>query len=685
MIKTLAALCVLALIIVPVPGRGGPAASLPDRYQKWLDEEAVYIITARERDVFLQLRTDKERDIFIEAFWNQRDPTPGTPRNEFREEHYRRIQYANKTFGRSSARMGWQTDRGRIHIILGPPRNIESYDNVNNVYPAEIWFYQVEETSALPPAFNVIFFKRNGVGDYILYSPAADGPRSLISTAMGDFRDEQAYKELRMLEPNLARQTLSLIPGENRPYGSASLASETLMANIFASPRKKVKDAYADALLRYKDVVEVEYTANYIGSSAFVLVSRSGDGPFLVHYSVEPGRLTLASYGGRNSTSFELNGRVTDKQGRTVYQFEKTFPIDLGDAEIGEIRSTSIQFQDVFPCVPGRYGFDLLLKNTVSKEFTSFAAELDLPEAQAGPAMGGLFLGYAAESAPGGTDEIVPFRIAGRQLLGDARKSFVTSDKLVIAFQAFGLPGEWTAGGQIRYVYLKEEKVVLTQTQALGGTAPAFPETFFAEQSLSGFAPGYYELKVSLLDPAGVERAGRTGVFEISPAKSLQRPRIMAKVMAAGHPGEWDYALGLQWLNLGKLAEAGGLLSRAYERNPENERFALGYAQSLFLSEQYQKAKDALQPLSGRENIAPDISAWLGRSCHALGQYREAISFYRDYLNRAGTNIEILNFIGTCHFQLGEKDEALAAWKKSLEIGPGQDKIKTLVESLEKK
>ena len=685
MIKTLAALCVLALIIVPVPGRGGPAASLPDRYQKWLDEEAVYIITARERDVFLQLRTDKERDIFIEAFWNQRDPTPGTPRNEFREEHYRRIQYSNKTFGRSSARMGWQTDRGRIHIILGPPRNIESYDNVNNVYPAEIWFYQVEEASGLPPAFNVIFFKRNGVGDYVLYSPAADGPRSLISTAMGDFRDEQAYKELRMLEPNLARQTLSLIPGENRPYGSASLASETLMANIFASPRKKVKDAYADALLRYKDVVEVEYTANYIGSSAFVLVSRSGDGPFLVHYSVEPGRLTLASYGGRNSTSFELNGRVTDKQGRTVYQFEKTFPIDLGDAEIGEIRSTSIQFQDVFPCVPGRYGFDLLLKNTVSKEFGSFAAELDIPEAQAGPALGDLFLGYAAETAPAGRDEIVPFRIAGRQLLGDTRRSFLASDKLVIAFQAFGLPGEWTAGGKIRYVYLKEEKVVLTQTQALGGTAPVFPETFFAEQSLSGFVPGYYELKVSLLDSGGVERASRTGVFEISPAKSLHRPRIMAKVMAAGHPEEWDYALGLQWLNLGKLAEAGGPLSRAYERNPENERFALGYAQSLFLSGQYQKAKDALQPLSGRENIAPDISAWLGRSCHALGQYREAISFYRDYLNRAGTNIEILNFIGTCHFQLGEKDEALAAWKKSLEIGPGQDKIKTLVESLEKK
>lgn len=683
MIKTLAALCVLILAIVPVPGRGGPDVPLPDRYKKWIDEEVVYIITSRERDVFLQLRSDKERDIFIEAFWKQRDPTPGTDRNEFREEHFQRIQYANKTFGRSTPKMGWQTDRGRIYIILGPPRNIEQYDNVNNVYPTEIWFYQTDGSLGLPPAFNVIFFKRDGIGDYVLYSPAADGPRSLVSTAMGDSRDEEAYKELLGLEPNLARQTLSLIPGENQPYGRASLASEMLMASIYAAPRKKVKDSYADALLRYKDVVEVEYTANYIESRAFLYVARSGDGPFLVHYSIEPGRLTLAGYGGRNMAGFELNGRVADAQGRTLYQFEKSFPIDLDAAGLAEVSATSLEFQDVFPCIPGRYSFDLLLKNTVSKEFGSFAAELDIPDVQAGPIMGSLFLGYGAEPAAAGTEEIVPFRIAGRQLLGDARKSFLPSDALVVVFETYGLPETWASGGRIRYVYLKEGKAVWTQVKPLSGAGAS--AACFEEQSLAGFAPGYYEVKVSLLDPAGAEKAVRTGAFEISPAKSIQRPRIIAKVMAGGHPEEWDYALGLQWLNLGKLAEANGLLARAFEKDPQSDRFALGYAQSQFMAGQYQKAKEALLPLAGRENITPDISAWLGRACHAMGQYREAISHYRDYLNRAGTNVEILNFVGTCHFQLGERDEALAAWKKSLEISPKQDKLKALVESLEKK
>ncbi len=679
----LAALFLAPLLgILPAGQVAGPGR-LSDRYRQWLDEEVVHIITPKERDVFLQLGSDKERNIFIEAFWIQRDPTPGTPRNEYKEEHYSRLQYANKTFGRGSPLPGGRTDRGRIYIILGPPKNIEQYDNVNNVYPAEIWFYQEDEASGLPPAFNVIFFKRNGIGDYVLYSPASDGPRSLIATAMGDYRDNQAYQELRTLEPNLARQTLSLIPNENRPVGSLSLASEMLLANIFAWPQKKVEDAYAEALLRYKDLVEVEYTANYIGSSAFLYVARSGDGPFLVHYSVEPSRLTLASYEGRNSANFELNGRVMDKQGRTIYQFEKTYPVDLDDGALREVRATSLEFQDIFPCVPGRYGFDLLLKNTVSKEFSSFAAEIDIPEARSGPAMGNLFLGYAAETAPAGADEAVPFRVAGRQLLGDGRRTFLVSDTLVIVFQAFGLPPEWKAGGTIRYVYLKDGAPVLTQTRTLAEAGSA--ETFFLDQTLAGFKPGYYDLKVSLLDPSGTERAVRTGAFDVGMAGSLQRPRIMSKVLAAGYAQEWDYALGTQWMNLGKLAEAGGALARAFKANPQNEKYAVGYAQFLFQSGMYEKTRDVLQPLAGRENALPDVLSWLGRAYHGLGRYREAISVYQDYLNRVGTNVEILNFIGTCHFQLGEKDEALAAWKKSLSISPGQDKLKVLVDSLEKK
>ena len=87
-------------------------------YRKWLDEDVRWIITDEERSAFMQLSNDEERDQFIEAFWQRRDPTPDTEENEFKEEHYRRIAYANEHF--AAGIPGWKTDRGRIYIVFGP-------------------------------------------------------------------------------------------------------------------------------------------------------------------------------------------------------------------------------------------------------------------------------------------------------------------------------------------------------------------------------------------------------------------------------------------------------------------------------------------------------------------------------------------------------------------------------------
>ena len=98
---------------------------LSKTYKKWLDEDVVYIISDEERKAFKQLSNDEERDKFIEAFWQRRDPTPDTEENEYKEEHYRRIEYANEHF--AAGVPGWKTDRGRIYIMYGPADEIDSH------------------------------------------------------------------------------------------------------------------------------------------------------------------------------------------------------------------------------------------------------------------------------------------------------------------------------------------------------------------------------------------------------------------------------------------------------------------------------------------------------------------------------------------------------------------------------
>jgi GWxTD domain-containing protein len=140
------ALSALVLMVTMVAGLAAwqpPAAKADNQYDHWLKEDVVYIIQDRERAAFKGLGTDQERDHFIEQFWERRNPVPGSAVNDFKEEHYRRIGYANTRF--SSPRLdGWKTDRGRIYIIYGPPDEIESHPSpANAAAPYEQWKYRV--------------------------------------------------------------------------------------------------------------------------------------------------------------------------------------------------------------------------------------------------------------------------------------------------------------------------------------------------------------------------------------------------------------------------------------------------------------------------------------------------------------------------------------------------------------
>jgi GWxTD domain-containing protein len=668
--------------LLSAQGKAKPV--LPEKYKTWLDKEVVYIITAKERDVFRELDTDRERDLFIEAFWKQRDPTPGTPRNEFKEEHYKRWRYANEYFGRGTPRPGWMTDRGRVYIVLGPPQNIEENDNINGVFPTQVWFYQGDPAYGLPAGFNLIFFKKQGIGEYVLYSPADDGPQSLIADYMQDAKDDRAaYQRLANLAPNLAPQTLSLIPGERVMPGTVSLASNMLLANVFSFPQKKVQDSYAEAMLKYKDIIEVDYSANYISSDAFVSVIKNSAGFYLVHYSVEPKKISVDSYGNTYSANFELDGRVSDADGNTVFQYAKEVPVSFTGDQFKDLGSTSLAIQDMFPLVPGTYRLDLLFKNTVSKEFSSLEEKITIPEEGSGPQLGSLILAYQVQKEAAPTPDFVPFRTPGGQLLCQARKTFARKDNLVVFFQAAGLGPELRSQGTIKFTFYKKEAEFLTKTKGIAeySSVPDFLEEF----PLAGFPPDYYKIRVSVLDGSGNEVMSKDEDFEVTTVADLPRPLIISKVMPGSHTEEYDYTLGIQMFNLGKNKEAYLFLDKAYRKNPGQLKYALGMSEILFARHEFQRVKDILAPFAAEDIATDQVYYFLGKSCHALGQYAEAVKNYQNYLSRFGLNLEILNLLGMAHYRLGNTAEALQAWRRSLEINPGQEDVKKLVESLQKK
>lgn len=655
---------------------------LPPRHRIWLEEEVVYIITPKEKDVFLQLETDRERELFIEAFWKHRDPNPDTPENEFKDEHYRRIAYANTTLGRGTPTQGWRTEMGRIYIILGEPDAVERYENETEVYPTVVWFYQGMAPFGLPQSFYVVFLKRFGAGDYELYSPIRDGPQSLLVHYLGDPKDYlAAYSQLRQIQPDLARVSLSLLPEEPLSDRGPTVASEILISNIAVNPQKAVKDAYAEKLLKYKDIVEVEYSANYIDSESLTAVIRDASGITFVHYLIEPSRLSVNLLEGQYYTTFEVSGQVADTNGRTVYQFSRDIPIRFDEDQRRRLQSLPFRYQDAFPLVEGRYSLSILMKNRVSKEFTSFEKEITVPASQGTGEMTPLVLATRVKDADP-SPQVRPFKVGSLQLYPVSRNEFAMRESLFIFFQAPGLSDELQAGGRVRFTITKQNREFQKKEKAISEYGPRGP--FLEEFSLQDFPPAHYEITATLVARDGRPVHSAAAFFSVAPVESIPRPFIYAPPLPPPGDPAVDYTLGGQYYNIGRIDKAREHLEKAYRTNPSSLLFAEGFGRFLFQAGDYAGAKSILLPFAeaGESQEEPRFLKLLGDALQKLEEHEAAVEFYKRYLATVGTNVDVLNAIGDSYLALNNIEEALIAFEKSLEIDANQERIKTLVSRL---
>ena len=674
-----------AALLLASAAFSSPAQRLSERYKKWLDEEVVYIATAVERDVFLKLRDDRERDTFIEAFWKHRDPNPATPANEFRAEHERRLAHANGVLGRATPRPGWKTDRGRVYILLGEPNDIQRSEGRTGTVDAEIWFYQGKTDVGLPAGFNVVFYKRSGTGEFKLYSPTADGPMALLQGYLGAPNDYAgAYERLRDIDPTLAAVSLTLIPGEGSlSLDHPSLSSDLLIQKIAESPRRLVEEKYARKFLEYKDVVEVEYSANYLDSDALVKIFRDpSTGQAFVHYGLQPKRLTVSSYGGRYAATLKLNGTVKTPDGRLVYQFDKTIALDLDEEQMKTADSRPFIIHDLFPVLAGEYALSLLLKNEVSKEFTTAEAALRVPIGE-GVALASPLLGYQAEASPP-DGRLRAFRVGGVKVTPDPGRVFARADKLVVATQVLGVDDALRAGGEISFTISHLDGRTAKESVRRLADCASLPDVV-EEMDLASLPPEHYTLRVAVR-AGGREIVAAGEEFDLSFAETVPRPWVYARVSPG--PGDPLYLQisGAQLFNLGRFAEARVLLERAWQKTggTEDLAYALGRAY-LALGE----PRAALPPLDALlakpETPKYELLLLAGAIYRASGLPEKAVAVLDRAVAHYGVNAALLNELGASHAALGHTDQALAAWEKSLELSPDQPEIRKAVEESRRK
>jgi GWxTD domain-containing protein len=655
----------------------------PDQ-RRWLDDISP-IITRTEKDVFLKLRTDQERDKFIRLFWRMRDPLPETPENEFQKEYMKRVEFADQNFGHGSSRRGSQTERGFYYLLLGPPLERSQYTTQSEFLPLELWFYKGQVEYGLPDYFYLIFYQPQGLGEFRLYNPGHEGPETLvIPLAAGQqMTRSAAFQIMKKTSAELAGAALSYLPGE-RPGGIESFSSDMIIASIKQLPDKKFSDAYARTYMTYKDYVETEYSDNFIDSTFQLKLFKESGQPF-VHWSIEPEKMNFAISGDTAYAGFELVLKMEDLKGNSILEKIEPIPVKMTLEQYKAHERQRFAFQDILPVIPGEYKLLLLLKNRTGKDFTSHETRILVPgEGQAG--FSSLLLHHGRKPVPETQrSNLKAFVLGGTQFLVGTRNEFLAAEKMGIFLQAFN-PDKLGLPAQLHFVFEifpseSEKSVIRTPLSVEAGQENVRSVPLTGTADLSSLKPGYYRAEASAVTPDGQKVLTQKDNFVI-----LAQPfPVMPWSRAALHgrfPGEEHLRiLGTQYFLAKEYERAKAVLQQALEfKDDAGARLLL--AKTFFAIGRFRDSLDQALPLYEK---APDREAAkvIALDYVGLKDWNSSL-VYLDKLLAEATEVSVLNLAAECHLNLGHPEKALPLLQKSLSLVPDQPSIKELEERAKK-
>jgi GWxTD domain-containing protein len=679
-------LLLLIAIVLPAAAQKTKPENLGPKYREWLTL-VTYIILPQEKDVFLMLTSDIDRDIFIDAFWKQRDPTPGTPENEYRDEIKQRFQFVQKEFHKDTPREGWMTDRGRIYMLLGKPQSRESF-YIKEIQPCELWFYNGDEGKDMPAGFGFIFYRHSGMGEYKLYSPTTDGPKKLLIYT-NDIDTENAYDvfgAVKTSAPGLAPFLFSIIPNEIGMGYTPSVRTEIELARVLDSPKKSINPSYATHFLNYKGMVSTEYLTNFVECDSAVAVIRDPVAgiPFL-HFDVAPKSISMDYYSAKDQYYCTFSADISLRKGKDViYQYNKEFSYYFPPQDSAMVTANGVAVQDTFPIIAGSYHLTVLLRNPIGKEFSLLERDIVVDAGEA-PRVSEPIIGYKMETL--GADSFSAFKIEGRRLLVDAKNTFTPADTIAVLCNIENLTEELSRTGTVLMsVRGIKPSGASEKTFTFSIKTQDFrkPVSLSCEFPASDLIPDYYDVTVSLLAGGKTVAQGKSNLI-VGLAKALPRPVILAKPFPRSDLHLQYLALAGQSEKAGAASAAETYYSLAMDIAPGDMEAAAYYCGFLMRSKNFAKALEWIEKIKDETRLRFDYYIIKGKALKELGRCEEAIPLLLEGNKIYNSDTRLLTALGACFYKTGQKDRALEALKASLRLDPDQDEAKRLVAEIEKK
>jgi GWxTD domain-containing protein len=483
---------------------------LDSQYRKWLDEDVVYIITPEERSSFLHLTTNEEREQFIEAFWQRRNPDPDSADNTFKEEHYRRIAYTNEHY--SSGIPGWKTDRGRIYIMWGAPDEIQSHPaggsysrpaeeggGETSTYPFEDWRYRYLE--GIGENVELEFVDPTMSGEYHLTMDPSEKDALLMVPGAGLTMLEGMGLASKTSRFNNTDGTHDAAPLGMTPETMNEFSRLDLYAKIQQAPPVKFKDLEAVVTSRLvRDQVKFDYRFYFLRiTSETVLV------PITVQIPTR--QLSFQEKQGVDSATVNLFGRISTLSGRIVQTFEDTVKRDVPAALLQQAQSVPSIYQKAVPLSPGLYRLDIVLKDVNNGNVGVVNTRLAVPRFEDD---------HLSSSSLILADQILPVSSKdiglGQFVLGDVKvrpkldAAFGASDGMGVFLQIYNLKVDdktHKSDASVQYRVLKDKGTEpVLKFDIAKDKLPEHGEELTLENiiTLGSLPPGAYKLEVAVTD-----------------------------------------------------------------------------------------------------------------------------------------------------------------------------------------
>jgi GWxTD domain-containing protein len=523
--------CVLPVAAAP-PQKASNKPREDDRakyYKKWLDEDVLYIISPEEKSVFKSLKTEEEKEKFIEEFWNRRNPDPRGGDNSFKEEHYRRITYANERF--ASGIPGWKTDRGMVYIMYGKPDEIESHPSggsyqreiyegggQTSTYPFERWRYR--HIDAIGDDIEIEFVDKSMSGEYrMAMSPDEKDALLMVPGAGLTLNEEMGLsdkKDRPYFNPSNANDPTynSFMRAKDMPF-----ARMEQYFNLQRPPQIKFEDL--------KGMVTTRVTYNTLAYALRMDFIRLSSDKVLVPITVELNNKDLEFKRELefNRASVNVYGIVQSLTGRIIAEFEHTISVEYTDGDFDAGKQARSEYQKIVSLPPGmRYKLNLIMKDINSGSVGLVEKGINVPKYDGESLQASsIILANKISPIPETSNQLDQYVIGDLKVQPNVKSEYYPSQILIPYVQVYnGTIDQASLKPSIEVIYTikTSEGKVLEQLQDLSGKSVQFFSgqrlVIVNQIPLKDFTPGKYVLEIKLQDMISNQTVNCTTDFRVN-------------------------------------------------------------------------------------------------------------------------------------------------------------------------